>query len=105
MAEEGILPSLDDMFGPGGQAVMDKMPFEGAYAMRVDSLRKLLEIYAGELVVVEAELASRLSEHAGYHAIQSICGVGKIIAAIFVAARSATSAASPPPATCAPGRA
>ena len=36
-------------------------------------------------LMVEAELASRLSEHAGYHAIQSICGVGKIIAAIFVA--------------------
>jgi len=85
MAKEGILPALDDMFGPGGQALLDKMPFEGAYAMRVDSLRKLLEIYSGELVVVEAELASRLSGHPGYYAIQAICGVGKIIAAIFVA--------------------
>jgi len=85
MAKEGILPTLDDMFGPGGQALLDKMPFEGAYAMRVDSLRKLLEVYSGELVVVEAELASRLAGDAGYHAIQSICGVGKIIAAIFVA--------------------
>jgi hypothetical protein len=42
MAKEGILPSLDDMFGPGGQALLDQMPFEGAYA-----LRKLLDIYAG----------------------------------------------------------
>ena len=77
------------MFGSGGQALMDKMPFEGAYAMRVGSLRKLLGIYAGELVVVEAELASRLAAHKGYHAIRSICGVGKIIAAIF-GPRSAT---------------
>jgi transposase len=85
MAKEGILPSLDDMFGPGGQARLDQMPFEGAYALRVASLRKLLEVYAGELTVVEAELAGRLADHAGYQAIQAICGVGPIMAAIFAA--------------------
>ena len=85
MAKEGVLPALDDMFGPGGQALLDDVPFEGAYAMRVASLRKLPEIYSGELVVVEAELSRRLAGHKGYQAIQSICGVGKIFAAIFVA--------------------
>jgi transposase len=85
MAKEGILPCLDDMFGPGGQVRLDQMPFEGAYALRVDSLRKLLEVYAGELTVVEAELAARLADHVGYQAIQAICGVGPIMAAIFAA--------------------
>jgi transposase len=85
MAKEGILPTLDDMFGPGGQALLDQMPFEGAYGLRVDSLRKLLDVYAAELTVVEAELAARFAEHAGYRAIQAICGVGPIMAAIFVA--------------------
>lgn len=85
MAKEGILPSLDDMFGPGGQQRLDQMPFEGAYAMRVASLRKLLDVYAAELTVVEAELAARLDGHQGYQAIQAICGVGPIMAAIFVA--------------------
>ena len=85
MAKEGILPCLDDMFGPGGQVRLDQMPFEGAYALRVDSLRKLLDVYAGELTVVEAELAARLADHAGYQAIQAICGVGPIMAAIFAA--------------------
>jgi len=27
MAKEGILPTLDDMFGPGGRALIDQMPF------------------------------------------------------------------------------
>jgi transposase len=85
MAKEGILPCLDDMFGPGGQQLLDQMPFEGAYAMRVASLRKLLDVYVGELTVVEAELAARLAGHQGYAAIQAICGVGPIMAAIFVA--------------------
>jgi transposase len=83
MAKEGILPTLDDMFGPGGRQLLDEMPFEGAYAMRVDSLRKLLDVYAAELTVVEAELAACLAEHPGYRAIQAICGVGPIMAAIF----------------------
>ena len=85
MAKEGILPCLDDMFGPGGQQLLDQMPFEGAYAMRVASLRKLLDVYAGELTIVEAELAARLAGHKGYTAIQAITGVGPIMAAIFVA--------------------
>lgn len=85
MAKEGILPSLDDMFGPGGQQLLDQMPFEGAYAMRVVSLRKLLDVYAAELTIVEAEVAARLAGHQGYTAIQTICGVGPIMAAIFVA--------------------
>jgi transposase len=85
MAKEGSLPTLDDMFGPGGRQLLDQMPFEGAYALRVASLRKLLEVYAGELTVVEAELAARFVGHKGYTAIQAICGVGPIMAAIFAA--------------------
>ena len=35
MAKFGILPNLDDMFGPGGQKLLDEMAFEGVYAIRV----------------------------------------------------------------------
>jgi transposase len=84
MAKEGILPTLDDMFGPGGRQLLAQMPFEGAYALWVRSLLALLDHYAGELTVVEAELAHRLTGHAGYEAIQAIKGVGPIMAAIFV---------------------
>src|SRR5205814_7444480 len=73
------------MFGPGGRQLIDQMPFEGAYKLRVTSLLELLDHYARQLVVVEAELAHRLKGHAGYEAIQAIKGVGPIMAAIFVA--------------------
>ncbi len=43
-----------------------------------------MDRYVGELIVVEAELAARLGDHTGYHAIQAITGVGPIMAAIFV---------------------
>ena len=85
MAKLGILPTLNDMFGPGGQQLLDEMDFEGAYAIRVESLRDLLEVYGRELAMVERELGRRLADHAGYQAIQAIKGVGRITAAIFVA--------------------
>jgi transposase len=85
MAKLGILPTLDDMFGPGGQILLDQMPFEGVYAIRVESLRDLMEIYNRELALIERELRARLKTHAGYQAIQAIKGVGPIMAAIFVA--------------------
>jgi hypothetical protein len=53
MAKLGILPTMSDMFGPTGQGLLDEMLFEGAYAIRVDSLRGLLERYERELVMVE----------------------------------------------------
>ena len=56
MAKCGILPRYGDMFGPAGQQLLDEMPFEGAYVIRVESLRDLLEIYERELTMVTHEL-------------------------------------------------
>ncbi|MGO9406416.1 MAG: IS110 family transposase [Acidimicrobiales bacterium] len=85
MAKLGILPPLDDMFGPGGQRLLDEMPFSGAYAIRIASLRDLLEIYGRELAMVEQVVARRLRGNVGYQAVQAINGVGPVMAAIFVA--------------------
>jgi transposase len=85
MAKLGILPPLGDMFGVGGQVLLDQMEFPGPYGLRVESLRDLLEIYDRELAMVERHLHRQLKDHAGYHAVQAIYGVGHITAAIFVA--------------------
>jgi transposase len=85
MAKVGILPTLSDMFSPAGQVLLDAMPFEGAYAIRVESLRGLLESYERELAMAEREQQARLADHKGYAAIQALNGVGRVTAAIFVA--------------------
>jgi hypothetical protein len=41
MAKEGVLPSVTDMFGPKGQALLDAMELADAYLVRVESLREL----------------------------------------------------------------
>ena len=85
MAKVGILPSLGDMFGPGSQELLGHMPFEGAYKLRVESLRGLLEVFDREVAMVEAEVHHQLAGHRGYRAVQALHGVGPIKAAIFVA--------------------
>ena len=45
MSKEGVLPGLDDMFGPGGQRLLDEMQLGDASVVRVESLRDLIEVY------------------------------------------------------------
>jgi transposase len=85
MAKQGILPQLDDMFGPGGQALLDAMPFDRAYALRVESLREMIDAFDKEVALFEREVHKLLRDDKGYRAVQAIDGVGKTMAAIFVA--------------------
>jgi transposase len=85
MAKEGVLPALHDMFGPGGQRHLNEMQLADAYAVRVESLRDLIEVYDREVTMLERKIHAQLRGDRGYHAIQAIDGVGRTIAAILVA--------------------
>jgi len=85
MAKEGVLPQLADMFGPGGQQLLDEMELADAYTVRVESLRDLIEVYDREIATLERKIHERLRDEPGYQAIQALDGVGRTIAAIFVA--------------------
>ena len=85
MAKEGVLPRLDDMFGPGGQVQLDEMGLGHNYRVRVESLRDLIEVYDGEVGMLERDIHRHLCHHGGYQAVQAIHGVGRTIAAILVA--------------------
>jgi transposase len=85
MAKEGVLPALNDMFGPGGQRHLDEMHLADAYTVRVESLRDLIEVYDREVARLERTIHHRLRDDHGYPAIQAITGIGHTMAAIFVA--------------------
>ena len=85
MAKQGVLPPLGDMFGPGGQRFLDDVAFDRAYALRVASLRELIEALDNEVTVFEREVHKLLKDDKGYLAVQAIDGVGRTMAAIFVA--------------------
>jgi transposase len=85
MAKEGVLPQLNDMFGPGGQRLLDEMELADAYTVRVESLRDLIAVYDREVAMLERKIHEQLRHDRGYQTIQGLTGVGRTMAAIFVA--------------------
>jgi transposase len=85
MGKEGVLPTLTDMFCRAGQRELDRMELGDVYVVRVESLRDLIEIYDREVAMLERKIHQRVRDDRGYQTIQTLNGVGRTIAAIFVA--------------------
>jgi transposase len=85
MGKEGVLPALTDMFCPAGQGELDRMALGDVYVVRVESLRELIEVYDREVAMLEARIHGLLRDDRGDQTIQVLNGVGRTIAAIFVA--------------------
>jgi transposase len=100
MAKQGVLPQLDDMFGPGGQRLLDAIPFDRAYVLRVGSLRGLVDIFDKEVALFEREVHKALKGNKDYRAVQAVDGVGRTMAAIFVAEIGDVSRFSSPDKLC-----
>ncbi len=84
-AKQGVRVPMTDLFGVGGQQLLDDLRLDPAYNARVVSLRRLIEALDFEIDVVGRRTATKLATHPGYRAVQAIDGVGPILAAIFVA--------------------
>ncbi len=85
LAKEGVAVPMSDLFGVAGQRLLDDCRLGQAYAVRVESLRDILEVVGREVTMLERRIAAALADDAGYQAIQAIAGVGPILAAVFVA--------------------
>jgi len=85
IAKVGIQVPMTDLFGVAGNAMLDDLELPHAYAHRIASLRELINVYADEIDTLGEMIAGELDDHDGYQAIQAICGVGPVIAAVFVA--------------------
>ena len=76
---------MSDLFGVGGQVLLDNVHLGDAYRVRVESLRDLIEHVNREIAMLEKQIAPYFAGDLGYHAVQAIPGVGPVLAAIFVA--------------------
>jgi len=85
LAKEGVTVPMSDLFGVGGQRLLEEVELGKAYRIRVESLRDLIELYNREIAMLEKETAPYFAGDLGYHAVQAIPGVGPVLAAIFVA--------------------
>jgi transposase len=85
LAKEGVRVPMSDLFGVAGTRLLDQLHLGHAYALRVASLRTLVAVYDQEIAMLGREISTALTGDVGYLAIQTIPGVGPVLAAVFVA--------------------
>ena len=80
-----MIPELGDMFGPGGQKILDGLRLPEPYASRVACQRRLLVVLEREIGAVEFATVARLKDDPQIQALLRLRGIGPIFAAIFLA--------------------
>ncbi len=85
LGKAGVKVPVSDLFGIAGNKLLDSVAIDGLYLVRVESLRDLIALHDREIAMLDRLIARRLDGHPGYEAIQAIPGIGKILAAVFVA--------------------
>jgi transposase len=76
---------MSNLFGVAGRRLLDECELADAHATRVESLRRLIGVHDAESTPLEREVHHQLVKHPGYEAVQAIHGVGRTLAAVFVA--------------------
>jgi len=100
LAKHGVKVAMSDLFGKAGLVLLADLQLPAAYRLRVDSLLELIDAYDFEVDRLGRLIASRLNEDRAYHAIQTIPGIGSVLAAVFVAEIGDITRFARPPALC-----
>jgi transposase len=85
LAACGVPVVMTDLFGAGGQRLLEGVVLPPAFRARVNSARRVIETLDFEIELFTNLVGSRLRGHSGYSTLQAISGVGPILAAVFVA--------------------
>jgi transposase len=89
LGKEGAIPETKSIWHSGGQRWLDELQMADAFTNRVESLRDLLEAFHTEIATLDGLIHRTIMTDPdlrdGYEAIQAIGGVGRVLAAVFVA--------------------
>jgi transposase len=85
LGKEGVIPEIKGIWWSGGQRWLDELQLADVYTNRIGSLRDLIDLYDREILQSDTRIHRRLKGDPGYEAIQQIAGVGRVLAAVFVA--------------------
>lgn len=90
LAKLGVHVPMTDLFGVGGRKMLAHLcehdaRFASAYGRRIESLVVLVDTFNDQIDELSKIIAATFRDHAGYHAIQQIDGIGPVTAAILVA--------------------
>jgi transposase len=85
LAGAGVHVPVSDLFGVDGHELLARVELLLAARARVNSALRLIETLDFEVELFARLAAGRLRTHGGYRAMQTIPGIGPVLAAVFVA--------------------
>ena len=85
LAKCGVAVPMSDLFGVAGTDLLDRLELPAAYAARVASLRRIIDLLEFEIDVFAGLVKGQLARDPGYTAVQTIPGIGPVLGAVFVA--------------------
>jgi transposase len=85
LAKCGVQVTMNDLFGYTGTDLLNRLELPAPYAARIGSLRRLIEALEFEIDHFAGMARARLALDPGYRAVQTIPGIGPVLAAVFVA--------------------
>jgi transposase len=85
LAGAGAAVALSDLFGVAGRELLQRVVLPSAMRAKVNSALRLIDAFDFEIDTFTQLISTRLRGDPGYLAVQTIPGVGPILAAVFVA--------------------
>jgi transposase len=85
LAKLGVQVPMSDLFAETGLELLARVQAPAPYVARIQSLQRLIEALDVEVDTFARLARGRLAADPGYHAVQTIPGIGPILGAVFVA--------------------
>jgi transposase len=85
LAKCGVQVLMSDLFADEGTRLLEQLDAPAPYLARVGSLRRLIDDLDVEIDLFARLIRGRLVADPGYRAVQTIPGIGPVLAAVFVA--------------------
>ncbi|MDH6125507.1 IS110 family transposase [Kitasatospora sp. GP82] len=85
LAKQGITLPVSDIFGVRGRDLLAVAPLDPPFRARANATLRLIDAHDFEIDLADGWPRGRLANHAGYHALQTLPGVGPTLAAVFTA--------------------
>jgi transposase len=85
LAKCGVQVLMSDLFADEGTRLLEQLDAPAPYLARVGSLRRLIDDLDVEIDLFARLVRGRLATDPGYRAVQTIPGIGPVLAAVFVA--------------------
>jgi transposase len=85
LAKCGVAVPMSDLFGVAGTELLNGLELPAAYAARIASLRRIMDLLDFEIDVFTGLVKGRLARDPGYTAVQTIPGIGPALGAVLVA--------------------